>query len=73
MAEMQEYQAKSKSKFSLSHEDAMLNDVNELQSPPRVKTRGRPKNRLWRINHSVKLQPLSCTRYELSWRGYEAL
>ncbi|RYR08522.1 hypothetical protein Ahy_B05g076256 [Arachis hypogaea] len=46
MAEMQEYQVKSKSKCSLSHEDATLNDVNDLQSPPRVRTRERPKNRL---------------------------
>ncbi|QHO43517.1 Protein FAR-RED ELONGATED HYPOCOTYL [Arachis hypogaea] len=30
MAEMQEYQAKSKDKCSLSHKDAMLNDVNDL-------------------------------------------
>ncbi|RYR40552.1 hypothetical protein Ahy_A09g046305 [Arachis hypogaea] len=31
---------------SLSHEDANLESVNELQSSPRVRTRGRPKNRL---------------------------
>ncbi|RYR31747.1 hypothetical protein Ahy_B01g056639 [Arachis hypogaea] len=31
-AEMQEYQAKSKGKCSLSHEDATLSDVNDLQS-----------------------------------------
>ncbi|XP_020978001.1 uncharacterized protein LOC110271424 [Arachis ipaensis] len=31
---------------SLSHEDANLESVNELQSPPRIRTRGRPKNRL---------------------------
>ncbi|RYR73320.1 hypothetical protein Ahy_A02g007682 [Arachis hypogaea] len=30
MAEMQEYQAKSKSKCSLSHEDTTLNDLNLL-------------------------------------------
>ncbi|RYR54229.1 hypothetical protein Ahy_A06g029494 [Arachis hypogaea] len=46
MAEMQEYQAKSKGKCLLSHEDAILNDVNDLQSPPRVRARGRSKNRL---------------------------
>ncbi|XP_052117824.1 protein FAR1-RELATED SEQUENCE 5-like [Arachis duranensis] len=46
MAEMQEYQVKSKSKCSLSHEDATLNDVNDLQSSPRVRTRERPNNRL---------------------------
>ncbi|RYR08372.1 hypothetical protein Ahy_B05g076029 [Arachis hypogaea] len=42
MAEMQEYKGKS----LLSHEEVTLSDVNDLQSPPRVKTRGRPKNRL---------------------------
>ncbi|RYR00290.1 hypothetical protein Ahy_B07g088408 [Arachis hypogaea] len=31
---------------SLSHEDANLESVNELQSPPRIRTRGRPKNKL---------------------------
>ncbi|RYR19242.1 hypothetical protein Ahy_B03g063969 [Arachis hypogaea] len=46
MAEMQEYQERSKEKSLLSHEEATLSDVNDLQSPPRVKTRGRPKNRL---------------------------
>ncbi|RYQ99167.1 hypothetical protein Ahy_B07g087056 [Arachis hypogaea] len=46
MAEMQEYQAKNKGKCSLSHEDATLSDVNDLQSPPRIRTRGRSKNRL---------------------------
>ncbi|RYQ94696.1 hypothetical protein Ahy_B08g089636 isoform B [Arachis hypogaea] len=54
MVEMQEYQAKSKGKYSLSHEDAILNDVNDLQSPPRVKTRGRPKNKL-RSNMDKKI------------------
>ncbi|RYR49798.1 hypothetical protein Ahy_A07g036315 isoform A [Arachis hypogaea] len=33
-------------KSLLSHEDATLSDVNELQSPPRVRTRGHPNNRL---------------------------
>ncbi|RYR04649.1 hypothetical protein Ahy_B06g084423 isoform A [Arachis hypogaea] len=46
MAEMQEYQVRSKGKSSLSHEEVMLSDVNDLQIPPRVRTRGRPKNRL---------------------------
>nr|XP_029150738.1 protein FAR-RED ELONGATED HYPOCOTYL 3-like [Arachis hypogaea] len=46
MAEMQEYQERSKEKSLLSHEEAMLSDVNDLQSSPHVKTRGRPKNRL---------------------------
>ncbi|RYR29008.1 hypothetical protein Ahy_B01g053268 [Arachis hypogaea] len=40
MAEMQEYQARSKRKILLSHEEATLSDVNDLQSPPRVRTRG---------------------------------
>ncbi|RYR29494.1 hypothetical protein Ahy_B01g053899 [Arachis hypogaea] len=46
MVEMKEVKAKRKGTCSLSHEDANLESVNELQSPPRVRTRGRPKNRL---------------------------
>ncbi|RYR04376.1 hypothetical protein Ahy_B06g084094 [Arachis hypogaea] len=46
MVEMEELKAKRKETCSLSHEDANLESVNELQSPPRVRTRGRPKNRL---------------------------
>ncbi|RYR32035.1 hypothetical protein Ahy_B01g057021 [Arachis hypogaea] len=46
MAEIQKYQARSKGKSLLSHEEATLSDVNDLQSPPRVRTRSRPKNRL---------------------------
>ncbi|RYQ96912.1 hypothetical protein Ahy_B08g092838 [Arachis hypogaea] len=46
MVEMEELKAKRKGTCSLSHEDANLESVNELQSPPRVRTRGRPKNRL---------------------------
>ncbi|KAL4371202.1 hypothetical protein AHAS_Ahas06G0142200 [Arachis hypogaea] len=46
MAKMQEYQEKNKGESSLSHEEATLSDVNKLQSLPRVRTRGRPKNRL---------------------------
>ncbi|QHO53430.1 Transposon protein [Arachis hypogaea] len=45
MVEMQELKVKSKGACSLSHEDANLEAINELQSPPRVRTRGRPKNR----------------------------
>ncbi|RYQ87961.1 hypothetical protein Ahy_B09g095453 isoform A [Arachis hypogaea] len=45
MAEMEALKAKRKG-TSLSHEDANLESVNELQSPPRIRTRGRPKNRL---------------------------
>ncbi|XP_057740026.1 uncharacterized protein LOC130957171 [Arachis stenosperma] len=46
MAEMEALKAKRKRTSSLSHEDANLESVNELQSPPRIRTRGRPKNRL---------------------------
>ncbi|RYR52020.1 hypothetical protein Ahy_A06g026948 [Arachis hypogaea] len=46
MAEMEALKAKRKGRSSLSHEDANLESVNELQSPPRIRTRGRPKNRL---------------------------
>ncbi|RYR57535.1 hypothetical protein Ahy_A05g023244 isoform E [Arachis hypogaea] len=46
MIEMEELKAKRKGTSSLSHEDANLESVNELQSPPRIRTRGRPKNRL---------------------------
>ncbi|QHO07823.1 Protein FAR-RED ELONGATED HYPOCOTYL [Arachis hypogaea] len=57
MAEMQEYQDRSKGKSLLSHEEATLSDVNDLQSPPRVKTRGRPKNRL---GSSLEKKDLKC-------------
>ncbi|RYR47098.1 hypothetical protein Ahy_A07g033034 [Arachis hypogaea] len=46
MAEMESLKAKRKGTSSLSHEDANLESVNELQSPPMIRTRGRPKNRL---------------------------
>ncbi|XP_015960283.1 protein FAR1-RELATED SEQUENCE 6-like [Arachis duranensis] len=46
MAEMEEYQERSKEKSLLTHEEATLSNVNDFQSPPRVKTSGRPKNRL---------------------------
>ncbi|RYQ83165.1 hypothetical protein Ahy_B10g101790 [Arachis hypogaea] len=46
MTEMEEYQERSKGKSLLTHEEATLSNVNDLQSPLRVKTRGRPKNRL---------------------------
>ncbi|RYR28703.1 hypothetical protein Ahy_B01g052860 [Arachis hypogaea] len=46
MAEMEEYQERSKGKSLLTHKEATLSNVNDLQSPPRVKTRGRPNNRL---------------------------
>ncbi|RYR52307.1 hypothetical protein Ahy_A06g027240 [Arachis hypogaea] len=38
--------AEIKGKCSLSHEDATLNDVNDLQSSPCIRIRGHPKNRL---------------------------
>ncbi|QHO07976.1 Protein FAR-RED ELONGATED HYPOCOTYL [Arachis hypogaea] len=46
MAEMEEYQEKNKGKGLLTHEEVTLSNVNDLQSLPRVKTRGWPKNRL---------------------------
>ncbi|QHO06397.1 Protein FAR1-RELATED SEQUENCE [Arachis hypogaea] len=46
IAEMESLKAKRKGTSSLSHEDANLESVNELQSPSRIRTRGRPKNRL---------------------------
>ncbi|QHO17027.1 Transposon protein [Arachis hypogaea] len=46
MVEMEELKAKRKGTCSLSHKDANLKSINELQSPLRVRTRGRPKNRL---------------------------
>ncbi|RYQ96147.1 hypothetical protein Ahy_B08g091707 [Arachis hypogaea] len=46
VVEMQELKAKRKGSCSLSHEDANLEPVNELQCPPSVRTRGRPKNKL---------------------------
>ncbi|RYR20437.1 hypothetical protein Ahy_B03g065554 [Arachis hypogaea] len=46
MVEMEELKAKRKGTCSLSHEDANMESINELQSPPRVRIRGRPKNRL---------------------------
>ncbi|XP_020978133.1 uncharacterized protein LOC110271519 [Arachis ipaensis] len=46
MVEMEELKAKRKGTCSLSHEDAKLESVNELQSPSRVRTKGHPKNRL---------------------------
>ncbi|RYR52158.1 hypothetical protein Ahy_A06g027076 [Arachis hypogaea] len=46
VVELQELKAKRKGTCSLSHEDANLESVNELQSPPRVRTGGCSKNRL---------------------------
>ncbi|RYR34469.1 hypothetical protein Ahy_A10g049389 [Arachis hypogaea] len=46
IVEMEELKVKRKGTCSLSHEDANLESINKLQSPPRVQTRGCPKNRL---------------------------
>ncbi|RYR77578.1 hypothetical protein Ahy_A01g002104 [Arachis hypogaea] len=46
IVEMEELKAKRKGTSSLSHEDANLESVNKLQSPPSIRTRGRLKNRL---------------------------
>ncbi|QHO25130.1 Protein FAR1-RELATED SEQUENCE [Arachis hypogaea] len=46
MVEMESLKAKRKGTSSLSHKDANLESVNGLQSPPRIRTRGRPKKRL---------------------------
>ncbi|RYQ93113.1 hypothetical protein Ahy_B09g099379 [Arachis hypogaea] len=46
MAEMEEYQERSKEKSLLTHEEATLSNMNDLQNPPRVKTRVQLKNRL---------------------------
>ncbi|XP_057760221.1 protein FAR-RED IMPAIRED RESPONSE 1-like [Arachis stenosperma] len=59
MAEMEEYQERSKRKSLLTHEEVTLSNVNDLQSPPRVKTRGQPKNKLGsnlekKISNSMK-------------------
>ncbi|QHN84787.1 Transposon protein [Arachis hypogaea] len=43
VVEMQELKAKRKGTCLSSHEDANLESVNELQSPLRVRTGGRPK------------------------------
>ncbi|RYR43459.1 hypothetical protein Ahy_A08g039867 [Arachis hypogaea] len=62
---MQKHKAKSKGTCSLSHEDANLETINELQSSLRVRTRGRPKNRLGSkmekqiANASKKMKALS--------------
>ncbi|XP_016206342.1 protein FAR1-RELATED SEQUENCE 1-like [Arachis ipaensis] len=42
--EMEEYQERSKEKSLLTHKEATLSNVNDLQSPPCVKTRGQSKN-----------------------------
>ncbi|RYR38127.1 hypothetical protein Ahy_A09g043081 [Arachis hypogaea] len=46
MAEMQEYKAKNKEKYLLPHKAAFLDDIDNLQNPPRMRTIGCPKNGL---------------------------
>ncbi|KAL4381378.1 hypothetical protein AHAS_Ahas04G0127500 [Arachis hypogaea] len=45
MAEIEEYKAKSKGKCFLSHEDALLDEINDLQSPSHIRIRRHFKNR----------------------------
>ncbi|MED6169214.1 hypothetical protein PIB30_019508 [Stylosanthes scabra] len=45
-AEMKEFKAKLKENPTIIHEDGSLNEINDLQSPPHVRSRGRPKKRL---------------------------
>ncbi|MED6139724.1 hypothetical protein PIB30_086492 [Stylosanthes scabra] len=51
-SELQEYeeeekeQAKEKGKTTISHEDCSLNEINDLQSPQHVRSRGHPRKRL---------------------------
>ncbi|RYR61509.1 hypothetical protein Ahy_A04g018684 [Arachis hypogaea] len=69
MVEMQEYKAKSKEKYSLSHGDTSLEDINKLQSPPWIANAAKKKKKKalseW-FSGVVKFQPLSWTYYELS-------
>ncbi|MED6173404.1 hypothetical protein PIB30_058987 [Stylosanthes scabra] len=45
-AEMKEFKAKLKEYPSIIHEDGSLSEINDLQSSPHVRSRGRPKKRL---------------------------
>ncbi|MED6202620.1 hypothetical protein PIB30_107345, partial [Stylosanthes scabra] len=51
-SELQEYDeeekenAKEKRKTTILHEDCTLNDINDLQSPQHVRSKGRPRKRL---------------------------
>ncbi|MED6139210.1 hypothetical protein PIB30_081732 [Stylosanthes scabra] len=45
-AEMKEFKAKLKENPTIIHEDGSLSEINDLQSPPHVRSRGRPKKRL---------------------------
>ncbi|MED6125379.1 hypothetical protein PIB30_068030 [Stylosanthes scabra] len=44
--EEEKEQAKEKGKTTLSHEDCTVSDMNDLQSPQHVRSRGRPRKRL---------------------------
>ncbi|MED6163341.1 hypothetical protein PIB30_078922 [Stylosanthes scabra] len=45
--EMQKFKAKEKEgKTIITHEEGSLNEINELQSPARVRSRRRPKKKL---------------------------
>ncbi|MED6145934.1 hypothetical protein PIB30_029669 [Stylosanthes scabra] len=45
-AEMKEFKAKLKENPTIIHEDGFLNEINNLQSPPHVRSKGRPRKRL---------------------------
>ncbi|MED6199609.1 hypothetical protein PIB30_077492 [Stylosanthes scabra] len=45
-AEMKEFKAKLKENPGIIHEDSSLSEINDLQSPPHVRSRGHPKKRL---------------------------
>ncbi|MED6165478.1 hypothetical protein PIB30_099885 [Stylosanthes scabra] len=44
--EMKEFKAKLKENPTIIHEDGSLSEMNDLQSPTHVRSRGRPKKRL---------------------------
>ncbi|RYR67451.1 hypothetical protein Ahy_A03g013822 [Arachis hypogaea] len=77
--EMQEYKAKSKEKYLLSHENIFLDDINDLQNLSCVRTRRRLKIDLDQILKNklqidaVKFQLLSWTNYELSVQKFKEI
>ncbi|MED6119183.1 hypothetical protein PIB30_009583 [Stylosanthes scabra] len=48
-AEMKDFNAKLRENPSIVLEDGSLSEINDLQSPPHVRSRGRPKKRLGSI------------------------
>ncbi|MED6204199.1 hypothetical protein PIB30_006955 [Stylosanthes scabra] len=48
-AEMKEFKAKLRENPPIVLEDGSLREINDLQSPPHVRSRGRPKKRLGSI------------------------